>query len=257
MPYAQAALTNYLTANIQQVVRAEVRKPNKLYAAPRIYNDLLSSQPLCFNLFAELQLDLGLANRVFGRLLGEPVTVKGIEFEHSPGRGDPRFTEDRSAFDVFVIHEGATGKKGFLGIEVKYVENMDVSEARHRPRYDEVAQQMGIFAPEHLPRLRVKPLEQLWRDHLLACSMLLDRPSGFDRGTFVVLYPTGNSRVESAVTKYRSCLLDETTFTSWTLDDVLDALDESGAGAWAREVRERYCGGIPENRVAQAPEATQ
>jgi hypothetical protein len=241
MPFAQDTLANYLTGNIKGVVRAEVQKTEKLYRRPRIFNDLLSSQPLCLNVFAELHLDLELASNVFQRLLDKTVNVTGIEFEHSPGRGDPRFTEDGSAFDVFVSYE-VGGTKGFIGIEVKYVENLDVDEARHRDRYDEITRDMNIFVPSSLPTLRVRPLEQFWRDHLLACSLLLDRASGFDHGAFVVLYPNGNRIVESAVTRYRSCLLDATTFTSWTLEHVLDALDQAGAGSWATEVRQRYLG---------------
>lgn len=239
MPFALETLANYLTENIKGVVRAEVQKTEKLYRAPRIYDDLLSSQPLCFNLFGELHLDLDLASKAFQRLLGQPVSVTGIEFEHSPGRGDPRFTADGSALDVFVSYE-LGGTKGFVGIEVKYVENLDLDEARHRARYDQIAREMNIFVPSSLPTLRVRPLEQFWRDHLLACSLLLDRASGYDHGAFVVLYPNGNKIVESAVTRYRSCLLDAATFTSWTLEQVLDALDDAGAGAWARQVRERY-----------------
>ncbi len=150
MPFAEESLANYLTHNIRDVVRAEVKKTQKLYQAPRIYNDLLSSQPLCFNLFGELQLDLDLATEVFGHLLGEAVRVKGIAFEHSPGRGDSTFTGDRSAFDVYVTYE-ANGRKGFLGIEVKYVEDLGVKEARHRSRYDEIAKKMGS-SPRRLCR---------------------------------------------------------------------------------------------------------
>ena len=69
MPRAEQQLENYLTDTIRDVVRREVLDPErsagKLYGRPRIFNDLLSSQPLCFNLFGELQQDLDLATRVF------------------------------------------------------------------------------------------------------------------------------------------------------------------------------------------------
>ena len=72
MPWAQESLANYLTENIRGVVRSEVLDPvkskGKLYGKPRIFNDLLSSQPLCFNLFGELTLDLPLATSVMKKL---------------------------------------------------------------------------------------------------------------------------------------------------------------------------------------------
>jgi len=245
MPFAKETLANYVTGTIQEVVRAEVLDPRKsagkMYREPRIYEDLLSSQPLCFNLFGELQRDLVLASKVFGMLLADPgLVVTAIEFEHSPGRGDHRFTGDHSAFDVFIVYKSAGWKPGFVGIEVKYVEDLDVPPARHRARYDEVASAMGCFVPEALPRLRQKPLEQLWRDHLLGGSLLLNGDSRFSRGSFAVVYPSENTIVANAVDEYRACLTSRTTFTAWTLEAVLDATEEAGAGTWERRVRERY-----------------
>lgn len=101
---------------------------------------------------------------------------------------------------------------------------------------------MGCFEASARPRLRARPLEQLWRDHLLCGSLLLDRASGFDRGTFAVLYPGQNRAVGSALRQYQTCLSDSTTFRAWTLEEVLDALDAAGAGAWAIEARRRYAG---------------
>ncbi len=250
MPYAKETLANYVTETIRDVVRAEVidpvRSAGKMYREPRIFNDLLSSQPLCFNLFGELQRDLGLASRAFAILLVDSgLVVTAIEFEHSSGRGDARFTDDHSAFDVFVEYTSAAGRHGFLGVEVKYVEDLDVPAARHRPRYDEVANAMGCFVPDSLPRLRRKPLEQLWRDHLLAGSLMLDQGSGFTRGTFAVVYPSENSIVAGAIQEYRACLTSATTFTAWTLEAVLNSIDAVGAGEWVRVVRGRYLGVTP------------
>lgn len=244
MPFARDALANFLTENVREVVRAEVLDPvrseGKLYRAPRIFEDLLSSQPLCFNLFAELQRDVVLAGHVFERLLGRPaLRVLGVDFEHSPGRGDPRFTGDHSAFDVFVTCEAA-GQRGFIGIEVKYVENLEQPVARHRARYEEVADRMGAFRPTERDRLRQAPLEQFWRDHLLAGSLLLEPSAGFAWGMFAVVWPTENVIVGDAVRAYESCLVDSATFRSWTLEAMLDAIDASTETSWARAVRERY-----------------
>jgi hypothetical protein len=245
MPYAMDTLANYVTETIRNVVRAEVLDPTrsagKMFTAPRIFEDLLSSQPLCFNLFGELQRDLVLASRVFGNLLGDlGLAVTAIEFEHSPGRADARFTDDHSAFDVFVEYTSSMRAPGFVGVEVKYVEDLDVPAARHRARYDEVAAAMGCFIPDALPRLRSKPLEQLWRDHLLAGSLMLEHGFGFRTGTFAVVYPLENLIVATAVGSYRACLTDGASFTAWTLKQVLDAINEAGAAGWARAVRERY-----------------
>lgn len=246
MPFAKDALAGFTSETVRNVVRAEVLDPlkstGKLYEEPRIYDNLLTSQALCFNLFAELQKDLGLASRAVGRLLAEPtLEVTAIEFEYSPARSDPRFIADQSAFDVFIVYE-VRGERGFLGVEVKYAETMSGKVARHRDRYDEVAEAMGCFRQDALPVLRQRPLEQFWRNHLLAGSLVQDPASGFKDGTFVVLYPTGNTVVQRAAALYRTCLGDEATFTAWTLESVFDALVAVAAGPWVQAVKERYVG---------------
>ena len=243
MPDAEVHLWTYLTDGIREVVRAEVLDPRrseeKLFARPRIFDDLLSSQPLCFNLFGELKRDLDLASRVMGRLAPSRVkTVCRIEFEHSPGRGDPRYTADRSAFDVYVEYQSSVGEKGFLGIEVKYHEDMNDALAPHRERYDQVALGMGCFHASRLSDLRMKPINQLWRDHMLAGSMLL--ADGRKEGTFMVLYPAENSHAAAAIQKYLACLADSSTFGAWTLESFVAALEAEGAGSWVGELRDRY-----------------
>ncbi len=244
MPFAKETLANYVTETIRGVVRAEVldaaRSDGRLYREPRVFEDLLSSQPLCFNLFGELQQDLALASRTFQSLLDEPrLRVTAIEFKHSPGRGDPRFTNDGSAFDVFVSYARASGGNGFVGIEVKFVENLDVPPARRRARYDAVSDAMGVFLPENRGVLRSPPLEQIWRDHLLAGSLILNAASGFERGSFAVVYPSGNTIVGAAVRAYGACLRDRSTFHAWALEEMLATIQTAGSGDWVREVRER------------------
>ena len=246
MPYAKEKLANYLTETIQEVVRAEVLDPEKsarkVYKEPRIFDNLLASQPLCFNLFGELQRDLPLASAVLRSLTrGRIARVTAIEFEHSPGRRDPRFTDDGSAFDVFVEFEGPRGH-GFLGIEVKYHEDLKNKAAKHRQRYDDVADEMDAFAPGSRKQLRQKPLQQIWRDHLLAGSLLLHRLSGYDDAAFVFLYPEKNKACAEAIDRYAACLTNKDSLIVWTLEEVVAALRAATEAAWVEAVADRYLG---------------
>lgn len=56
----------------------------------------MSSQPLAFNLFGELKLNLALVTLVFKDLYSERQIdrITAIEFEYSPGRGNPKYTGD-------------------------------------------------------------------------------------------------------------------------------------------------------------------
>lgn len=61
MPFAKDALATVMTPIVQEVVRAEVldsvKSAGKVYEDPRIFDNVLTSQALCFNLFGEI-LDL-------------------------------------------------------------------------------------------------------------------------------------------------------------------------------------------------------
>ena len=243
MPMAEDDLINYLSETIKQVVRDEVldrrKSRGKLFSRPRIFNDLLSSQPLCFNLFGELQQDLELATTVFREISSSRVhAVTSIDFEYSPGRGDARYTGDNSAFDVYVAYETNRGGKGFVGIEVKYHENLAGKAARHRSRYDEVAQTMGCFKPEALPVLKTQPLQQIWRDHMLA-GIHLDQDH-FDDGFFVFLYPRDNTHCSTATEAYSKCLSNEDSFAAWTLQDVAAAIKGKTEDSWIDRFIDRY-----------------
>ena len=243
MPWAQETLANYLSETVREVVRREVldedRSRGKLFARPRIFDDLLSSQPMAFNLFGELQQDLALATSVFKRLTNKRIfEVTAIEFEYSPGRGDTRYTGDRSAFDVFMTYLTPGGEPGFGGIEVKYHENLIGKAARHRARYDEVAAQMGCFRSERMHLLREQPLQQIWRDHLLAGSLV--GAEDFADGFFGFLYPQRNEFCSRAVGEYLETLSDQDTFMAWTLEDVCTSIASDIQQGWIVAFQDRY-----------------
>ena len=243
MPEAQEKLTNYLTPKIREVVNNEVtdrtQSKGKLYSRPRIYNNLLSSQPLCFNLFAELRYDLGLASTVLAEMSdGRIDKVLSIDFEYSPGRSKGIYTGDRSAFDVYVRYQTPSGEKGFAGIEVKYHEGLKDAAADHRPRYDEVAAQMGCFHSEHLIKLHNKPLQQVWRDHLLVgAHQIVD---GFQDALFVFLYPKDNTACFDAVEQYAQCLNNNHSFQPWTLENIIQSLTRHSNKPWIQDFHYRY-----------------
>jgi hypothetical protein len=236
-------LANFLTDTIRAVVRAEVFDPvkskGKLYGRPRLFNDLLSSQPLAFNLFGELQQDLTLSTRVFRDLThGRIERVTAIDFEYSPGRSDARYTGDKSAFDVYVTFETPTAGRGFVGIEVKYHENMCGGPGDHHEQYKVVADEMGCFRTDRLVQIQQSPLEQIWRDHLLAGSHL--QKDGFDDGFFAILFPRDNQYCAEAVGSYRACLQDDDTFIAWTIEDIYAAILNHTSAEWVTDFYRRY-----------------
>lgn len=164
--------------------------------------------------------------------------VTGLEFEYSPGRREPKYTGDRTAFDVYVTFEIPRGEKGFIGIEVKYHENLQGQPSPHRPKYDGIAALMGCFRQEALGQLQQKPLQQLWRGHLLAG--ILRQVGGFADGIYAFLYPKDNPDCVQGVARYRECLANSFTFEDWTLEKFTAIVKKHTKAMWIEDFADRY-----------------
>jgi hypothetical protein len=139
----------------------------------RLWNNLLTSQALTFNLFSPFKRNLALATAVMRRLVPDLVgEVTGVRFEHSPGRGQPRFTADHTAFDVLLHCTTPQGRSAFVAIEVKYSEAPAGVASPARPRYDALSREAGVFRDPDAPALRYAPIEQFWREQLLVAALL-------------------------------------------------------------------------------------
>lgn len=236
---------NFLHQDIAKLALREsvYREPGALIDEERLWSNLLSSQPLCFNLFGSLKLDAPMGNQFFQRLFpGFVQSVTGIYFEHSPGRRNPAFTDDHSAFDVFVTCTTTSGENGFLAIEVKYSESMNEPAATLRPRYDELSAECTVFKDPTASALRGNPLQQLWREHMLCQSMVAN--GLYDQGRFIVVYPEKNNNCDAAISAYRTHLIDgapsTTGFESITLESCLENLRGIGAEELAENLFRRY-----------------
>jgi len=245
--FAKSERSNFLTQGIGELVKSEVNNSEgKVILEPRIWNNLLSSQPLAFNLFGELKLQKGYLNatKLFQDLLGNEVKkITNIEFEYSPGRHNPKYTNDGSAFDVFVEYTSSTDLKCFVAIEVKYSENMRAVPATHRSSYDEIANAMGIFKKQSYKLLTETGIQQLWRDHLLAGSMFVTNDD-YAKGVFIILYPEGNAQCKHAVDKYKGTFVtldvEATHFIPITIETLVAKLTAISQEQWVADFQSRY-----------------
>lgn len=264
--YTSDPEANFMTEGICALVNNELLPENKggrLIEESRLRQNLLSSQPLCFNLFGELKLHLDKALQFFNLLYDDYFkSIDDIKFEYNPARRDPRLTGDRSAFDVFIEYTSNSGKKGFIGIEVKYAENLRegadsvkgilekqfCNEPRtRRDRYQELSQ--AIFNPEFYSKLEELPQFQIWRDHLLAVAMTKAFPEKYDEGLFLFLSPYSNKKCREGVNAYIAILKEsgkeegvDSHFCHAWLEDYIYILDKVFQSDWTKEMIIRYLG---------------
>jgi hypothetical protein len=246
MPDAEDKLWNFLTPAIGELVRREYlanasasREHQKVYGHPRLFADLLSSQPLAFNLFGELALDLPKASTAARRLWPDRVErVTRVEFEWSPGRWNARYLGNGTAADVAIFHTTPSGGAGIIFVETKYHEDLRGKDYPIKPRYLEVALYAGAFQ-DHAS-LQRGSLQQLWFDHLLLLATRM--ADSLDSALFVVAYPEINERCSDAVIAYQAALdtSKPVTFEARTLEEIVAVLEEDPSANCARRFRERY-----------------
>jgi len=248
--FAKTSKANFLTDNIKQLVTQEVanaKKTGGLIGEPRIWNNLLSSQPLCFNLFGELHFDLDLATKYFKQLFPNRLdSVTAVKFEYSPGRSNTKYIGDHSAFDAFVEYT-KDNKKGFIGIEVKYAESLreetkKTANKYFKEQYATLTNACGLFKPDSVDFLRQPPLSQIWRDHLLCIATRQD----YDEGFFVFLFPSENSHCQKGVDSYKRYLTfdneEQNCFYPRHLEDFINTLVSISNADWTIELKNRYLG---------------
>ncbi len=203
---------------------------------------------MCFNLFGWLHDDMNAATKA-ARLWwpDAPGQVIGVHFEWSPGRRDPEYLGNQSAFDMAFELDLGNNQFGVIGVETKYHEHAE----REKPpsdkafeRYKQVANNAKIFKENAISEISGTDLQQIWQDHLLALSMLQHPSKKWKWAKFVLIYPEKNPSYRIAAVRYDKLLLEPATpnssktFESKTLESILnvDALPMNATEAF----RERY-----------------
>jgi hypothetical protein len=182
---------------------------------------------MAFNLFGELAADVGLAERAVHTWWPDaPGTVSDVRFAHSPGRLDPAYINSLRAFDAVFVLDLDDGAQAIVGVDTKYHDRLkpEIPKPTNLRRYLEVAERSGVFETGALDAVKGRSdLAVMWLEHLLLLSMLQHASGTWSWGRYVVVHPAGNTDFAEACGRYRDLLADRSTFSSMTLEELLDA----------------------------------
>ena len=170
--------------------RVENKKEYETIEKDRLFNNLLSSQPMAFNLFCPLRQMLvdspELATKVIKAVLPDyPIhKVTKVELEFIP-KNYLELTGDKSAMDAIIEFEDEQGKGGFIAVETKYSESLGTNVAYDRdengqkiPRVKtiEAVKKLRCFKPDIEKQIveGKKGLTQIYRNFLLSEMYGLD-----------------------------------------------------------------------------------
>jgi hypothetical protein len=224
LAYARETGANFVTPGALAAAKARtsVVEPHQSFDHQRLWADLLWSPTVAFNLFGELAADLELADRAVHTWWPDaPGKVREVRFVHSPGWLDPDYLNSLRAFDAAFLLEA-----GIVGVAVKYHEHSkrEIPKPENLRRYLQVAKRSGAFKPRATDKVKGRSdLAVLWLEHLLLLSMLQHENGAWNWGRYVVVHPTGNTDVADECARYCALLADETTFSSTTIEQLLDA----------------------------------
>lgn len=239
---------NFLTPEIAALA---VRRQQELPAfleRHRLLCNMLSSQPMCFNLFGPVALDAALAPRLMSALLDEKVSrVLRVVIEHAP-EPPSRYLDDRTSFDAYVELERADGTRGFVGIETKLTEPFSAERysLADRPAYAKwVGRADAPWLADRRNSLEDIGHNQLWRDHMLAFALATENAAEVGSGALVLVRHPDDRRCTASVTSYQRCLREGcSTLIDRPLDDVVRRWAPVIAGTpyekWLAAFRERY-----------------
>jgi PD-(D/E)XK nuclease superfamily len=226
--YAHETGANFLTAGAIDTARARTSfvEPHQSFDHQRLWADLLWSPTMAFNLVGDLAADLALADRAVHTWWADaPGTVSDVRLAHSPGRFDPAYLNSLRAFDAAFELDLGDGTQGIVGLDTKYHERTksEIPKPTNLARYVEVAETSGVFGPGAIDRVKGRSdLAVMWLEHLLLLSMLQHASGKWSWGRYVVVHPAGNTDFAEACARYREMLVDQSTFSSITLEELLN-----------------------------------
>lgn len=229
LDYARDTGANFLTPAALDAARARTAyiEPRQSFDHQRLWADLLSSSAASFNLFGDLAADLARADRAVHRWFPDaPGRVGGVRFAHSPGWFDRAYLHSLRSFDAVFSLDVDDGSRGIVAVNVRYHERnkSETPRPENHALYGKVAEQSRAFAPGTIAALkRRSDLCVLWLEHLLMFSMLQHPTDNWVWGRYLVVHAAGNMDLADLCGRYRMMLADDTTFTTMTLEELLDS----------------------------------
>ena len=219
--------------------------PGRGVEPDRCERNLLSSQPLAFNLFGPLTVDSALATRLLRPLVEDLDEVTGVHIEVPP-QPKVEYLNDSTSFDALVTYLTTDGTRAFAGVEAKLTEPFTRRDFGIKPAYREITEAGGSpWRPGVIEECHDRRWRQLWRDHLLveACAGHPERPYG-ERGRVVVVRHPGDPEIGPVMTGYQRLLTHPETCVDLPLDRLLSSWRvhaRSGTEQdWLQRLHDRY-----------------
>ena len=236
---------NFLTSEIADVARERVAIGSGAVESYRLFHNMLSSQPMCFNLFGPLVKDHELAHRLLSSIVPDEIAeVTRVALEYAPEPPED-YLGDRTAFDAFFEYKTKDGRLCAVGVETKLTEPFSQKEydgERYRRWMRVQGAPWNADAASNVHRIEHN---QLWRDHLLAIAMLYHPRSTYSKVRLMVIHHPADPECATVIAGYRRLLLDaDDTLIELPLNRLhkawIEATGLSSGSEWLQDFGLRY-----------------
>ncbi len=192
----------------------------------RLFNNMLSSMPMCFNLFSDLRTLLlsepYSASKIIKEMFQELdwiETVTYIDIEFIP-RPITAYTNDKSAFDAMILVTDDQGYKGLISIETKYTDLLGSNTAKHTQTKDLLISANKIVDASYQSYLLTNGYQQIHRNYLLTYSFA--KKHGYKHFANVVISPKEDSLSVQEIEDFKKhLLLDRRTILKIPLETMV------------------------------------
>lgn len=173
-------LSEEIVKSARKAVEIQKKKGKGIIDENRLYNNLLSSQPLAFNFFGWFMNHKEIALKFIQSIIPNITELVDVVFEYAPDS-----SKDNSAFDFgFIVKVG--NKKGFIGFECKYTDSFSYKRPKTDNYYGDdldnnynkyfklFDENRDRFLDEYNTYVRDKNYNQLFRNELLGVQLIKD-----------------------------------------------------------------------------------
>ena len=236
---------NFLTQEIYEVTLDRIAQGGGVVEKYRLLHNMLSSQPMCFNLFGPLVRDHDLAKNLLAAIVPEKIAeVTRVEIEWAPQPATD-YLNDRTAFDAFIEYRTEDGHLVGLGIETKLSEPFS-QKVYDRPEYRRWMQLPDSpWCPDSWNKVQAIEYNQLWRDHLLAVALRFHPKSKFNRTRLMFVYHPEDVNCAHNILYYKNLLRDDDdSMFSLSIDQIVDrwlsVAKKDDHKKWLESFKKRY-----------------
>jgi len=173
-------LSKEIVKEVQLALNRQKEMDSGIIETDRLYNNLLSSQPLAFNFFGFFRANPDVALAFLQTIRPDIETVEDIVFEYAP-----ETSLDSSAFDFGFFVKTST-QQGFIGFECKYTDTFSYQRSDSKIYYGDnddknfenyhslYLNNPDRFTDDYYSYVRDKNFNQLFRNELLGVQLKLD-----------------------------------------------------------------------------------